>query len=231
VGCGPTGATLAILLAQLGHRVVVLERQTEPYPLPRAVHIDHTTARILQACGIGSQLQATTEAAEVYEWRSATGTPLLRFGRLGAGLSGWPESLMLHQPTLEALLEGRLSELEVDVRRGVELTGLDQTPAGVTTRATDRSGREVAVASRYVVGCDGAGSTVGSLIAAPTIDLGFSEDWLIVDVLLREPREFNPVNLQVCDPARPTTAVSGAGTAAVGVHATAQRAQRRDRYR
>ena len=36
-----SGNVLAILLAQRGRRVVVLERRPEPYPLPRAVHFDH----------------------------------------------------------------------------------------------------------------------------------------------------------------------------------------------
>ena len=40
-------------------------------------------------------------------------------------------------------------------------------------------------------------------------DLGFRYDWLIVDVVLDQPRIFDPLNLQICDPARPTTAVSG----------------------
>jgi 2-polyprenyl-6-methoxyphenol hydroxylase-like FAD-dependent oxidoreductase len=34
VGYGPVGNVLAILLAQRGHRVMVLERQPEPPPLP-----------------------------------------------------------------------------------------------------------------------------------------------------------------------------------------------------
>ena len=53
VGYGPVGATLAVLLAQRGWRVVVLERWAEPYPMPRAVHFDHEAGRILQSCGIG----------------------------------------------------------------------------------------------------------------------------------------------------------------------------------
>ncbi len=72
VGCGPVGSALAILLRQLGSSVVVLERQPQPYPLPRAVHFDDKVGRILQMCGIGEELRAITEPAEIYEWRNAT---------------------------------------------------------------------------------------------------------------------------------------------------------------
>ncbi len=65
------------------------------------------------------------------------------------------------------------------------------------------------VRSRYVVGCDGANSTVRDLLGVGVDDRGFFYDWLIVDVILDEPRVFDPINLQVCDPARPTTVVSG----------------------
>ena len=85
VGAGPVGTVLAILLAQLGHRVALLERWPQPYPLPRAVHFDHEIGRILQACGLGGELASISEPADVYEWRNASGLPLLRFGRTGPG--------------------------------------------------------------------------------------------------------------------------------------------------
>ena len=40
-------------------------------------------------------------------------------------------------------------------------------------------------------------------------ELGFFYDWLIVDVVLHDDRVFDPINVQICDPARPTTVVSG----------------------
>ncbi len=206
VGYGPVGNTLAILLAQHGHRVVVLERWPGPYPLPRAVHFDHEVARILQSAGIGPSLRQISEPADVYEWRNAAGTPLLRFGQRGDGPSGWPYASMFNQPALETLLDARAAQLPtIDVRRGVEVSGLTQTPDGVTVSAPDGT----AVTARFVVGCDGANSTVRRLAGLGVHDLGFFFDWLIVDVVLDEPRVFDPLNLQVCDPARPTTAVSG----------------------
>jgi flavoprotein hydroxylase len=206
VGAGPTGLSLAILLAQRGHTVTVLERWAEPYPLPRAVHFDHEVGRILQSCGVGDELRAISEPADVYEWRSASGDTLLRFGRQGDGPSGWPASSMFCQPDLEALLQHRVAELgAIELRRGVEVTDIDDLGDRVVVRAADGT----TVHAAFVVGADGANSTVRSLAGLPVHDLGFFYDWLIVDVILDEPRVFDPLNLQVCDPARPTTAVSG----------------------
>ena len=126
VGYGPVGATLAILLAQQGRSVVVLERQPHPYPLPRAVHMDHEVARIIQSCGLGEDLARISEPADLYEWRNGDGLTLLRLGRDGVGLSGWAQSLMFNQPALEALLDQQARSVGVHVRRGVEVTGLTQ---------------------------------------------------------------------------------------------------------
>ncbi len=205
VGYGPVGSSLAILLAQLGRTVTVLERWPEPYPLPRAVHFDHEVGRILQACGIGDKLRTISEPADIYEWRNADGTTLLRFGQSGDGPSGWPASSMFNQPMIEQLLDCRARESSVDVRRGVDVTRVEQRGDRVVATGADGT----TVSGRYLVGCDGANSTVRALTGLPVTDLGFFYDWLILDVILAEPREFDPINLQICDPARPTTAVSG----------------------
>lgn len=206
VGYGPVGNVLAILLAQLGRSVVVLERWPDPYPLPRAVHLDHEVARIVQSCGLGDELRANSEPAHIYEWRNAASVTLLRFGRVGHSASGWPESSMFNQPTLEAVLDERARQLPgVSVWRGAEVVGLDEGDDSVLVRTA--SGECVRAA--YVVGCDGANSTVRDLAGLTVHDLGFFFDWLIVDVLLDEPRVFDPINVQICDPTRPTTAVSG----------------------
>ena len=197
---------LAVLLAQLGRSVVVLEQWPAPYALPRAVHFDDEVGRLLQSCGIGDELRAVSEPAEVYEWRNAAGTTLLRFGRIGTGASGWPFSSMFCQPELEAALEARADSLPtIEIRRGVAVDALEQNEDLVTVGCSSGD----PVRARYVVGCDGANSTVRELLDIGVDDRGFFYDWLIVDVILDEPRVFDPINLQICDPNRPTTAVSG----------------------
>jgi len=210
VGYGPVGQTLAILLGQRGWRVAVLEKQPEAYPLPRAVHFDHEVARILQAAGLGRELPRLSEPADVYEWRNAAGETLLRIGSNRAGLSGWPEANMFSQPDLERALDARARALpEVTVRRGAEVVDVRPSPDDVELAVASPGGERSQHRARWVVGCDGANSFVRRQVGATVTDLGFFFDWLIVDVLPREPRVWDPINGQLCDPARPTTIVSG----------------------
>ncbi|MBK8196745.1 MAG: FAD-dependent monooxygenase [Acidobacteria bacterium] len=62
-GGGPTGVTLAILLAQRGVKVIVAEKEAGIYPLPRAAHIDHECMRILQEAGVADEVMKTSRAA------------------------------------------------------------------------------------------------------------------------------------------------------------------------
>lgn len=210
VGYGPVGETLAILLAQRGWRVGVFEKQAAAYPLPRAVHFDEEVARIFQATGIADGFAGLTETADWYEWRNGDGQRLLCFRAEPLGRSGWPEANMFPQPELERLLDQRVRALaSIDVERGREVVGLDADDAGVTLRTRRGDGDTADVRARFAVGCDGANSFVRTRIGSTVSDLGFFYEWLIVDVLPNQPRVWSPLNIQICDPARPTTMVSG----------------------
>ena len=189
----------------------MLERHPGPYPLPRAVHFDDETARILQACGIGADLPALSEPTSTYEWRNGEGVPLLRFETPAQGRQGWPSANMFNQPDLEARLFERVDATpEVSLLWGHAVVDAGQDAGGAWVdleSATDGTGHRVEAA--YVVGCDGADGTVRDLLGVTFEDHGFYYDWLVVDVELHEPRVFDPPNLQICDPRRPTTVVSG----------------------
>ncbi|MFJ9847127.1 bifunctional 3-(3-hydroxy-phenyl)propionate/3-hydroxycinnamic acid hydroxylase [Kitasatospora sp. NPDC101155] len=213
VGNGPVGAALAVLLAQRGRRTTVLERRRRPYTLPRATSFDGETARLLAGCGIGADLGRITEPATGYQWHTADGRTLLDIVFRAEGPYGWPDANTMHQPDLEGLLAARAGQLPgVTVERDRQVVGIEQLGDRVLVTAEDGDGAVRSYSARWVVGCDGANSFVRHHLDVPVTDLGFSYEWLLCDVRLREPAEFVPTNVQICDPARPTTLVgSGPG--------------------
>ncbi|CUW25374.1 MULTISPECIES: bifunctional 3-(3-hydroxy-phenyl)propionate/3-hydroxycinnamic acid hydroxylase MhpA [Streptomyces] len=213
VGYGPVGSVLSVLLAQRGWRVTVLERRRRPYTLPRATSFDGETARLLAGTGIGGELGRITEPGTGYQWRTADGKTLLDIEFTTEGPYGWPDANTMHQPALEELLAARAAQLPgITVLRDRRVVDIADGPAGVTVTAEDDEGAAQTFSARWVVGCDGANSFVRERMGVSVTDLGFSYEWLLCDVELREPRAFVPTNVQLCDPARPTTLVgSGPG--------------------
>jgi resorcinol 4-hydroxylase (NADPH) len=220
IGYGPTGQMLSLLLGEKGYRVAVFERWPSQYPLPRAIVYDHEIARIFQAAGIAEALSSIVEPSGIYEWRNARGETLLRFNWSEQGVSGWQSNTMFSQPELEAILDSSVRSLPtVTVYQGWAVEHVEQTQDAVQLQVRKQTvtssgelepGQEhLSVRSRYVIGADGANSLLRQHMRTSLTDLGFLFDWLVVDIIPHEPRTWDPPNVQVCDPARPTTVVSG----------------------
>lgn len=208
VGGGPSGVTLAVLLARRGIRVIVAEKEADIYPLPRAAHIDHECMRILQEAGVADEVMAGSRRASRYDFLNAKGDVLLRFeGAEQTGAGGWPVANMIHQPSVEAALRRALAGYEnAALHSRWELTGFTDDGDGVTAQLATPEG-ERTVRARYLVGADGARSPVRKGCGIVFDDLGFEEPWLVVDVLVDDYSRLPTENLQICNPVRPTTCV------------------------
>jgi 3-(3-hydroxy-phenyl)propionate hydroxylase len=216
VGWGPTGLALSSLVGRLGYRVIVIERWPTLYGLPRLTHIDGETARIIQAAGDvdwalrdartldgNTHVRFVDHAGDLIQAIDATGR-----------LSGFAAHYSIYQPDIEDALAARISTFaNVEVRRGWEVLDLQQwgTDVSLAIAPSDR-GRQAGVAddgvrtvhARFVIGCDGASSTVRRLAGIERLDRGFSEHWLNFDVRRRRPlpARFDDA-VFFFDPARP----------------------------
>ncbi len=216
VGYGPVGQALAGWLGAAGHRVACFERYGEIYRLPRAVHLDHEVMRLLQRLGIAEQLAAQMLPLSEYHWLGADGEELMVLRPQNPALSGWEPDWLFFQPSLEAALDARARDGEgVTVERGWMAEGLLQDADGATVRlrrvhgdACEGAEPTRTIRARYVIGADGANSIVRETLGITRKDLGFREQWLVVDVVPAEPDTIDlPRACQWCDPARPTTHV------------------------
>lgn len=154
VGAGPTGLMLASELRLGGADVIVFERRAERSWESRGIGVTARAAEILHQRGLLERL----ENIEITRQGHFGGIPI-DFGVLEGshfGVRGAP------QYKIEEMLEDRAAELGVSLRRGYELTGLNDTGDGVTAivRGPDGTGE---YSARYLVGCDGGQSTVRKL--------------------------------------------------------------------
>lgn len=220
VGYGPIGEMAAIMLGRRGFEVAVFDRWPEVYPLPRAVVYDDEIARLFQQEGLLDDVLAITDPVpDHYEWRNRHGDALLKIDWSVVGPAGRPVANFFSQPELQGVLDRRARATPgVDVMLGWQVEGLieHEDRVEVTARRGDVGGGRwnptddtVTVSARYVIGADGANSLVRSHMGVESEDLGFQFDWLIVDVQPHEKKVWSPMNWQLCDPARPTTIVSG----------------------
>ena len=210
IGYGPAGASLANLLGQLGLSVLVLERDADIYPLPRAIHFDGEVMRVFETAGLRHEVEAISRPGlkGMYFNNAAGETLLIRAGTAARGPHGCATNHYFHQPELEVVLRDGLKRYpQVQVRTSHEVTSLEDGAELATLQVKDlQSGNTQAVQARYVVGCDGARSMVRKAMGTKMVDLGLHQPWLVFDVRLKTDVPGLPDHtVQHCDPARPMT--------------------------
>jgi 3-(3-hydroxy-phenyl)propionate hydroxylase len=208
VGLGPTGAVCAALLGSLGVKTIAIEREQAVYDKPRAFALDHEVMRVFEDIGVVDAVAPHTAPFTPSEYYGVDGQLIKRLGALPPPWPlGWPPSLVFNQPAVDALLRDRAATV-AEVAYS-ELEGLDQSRNEVKLRLRDRN-----VAAKYVVGCDGASSTVRNALGIEYEDLEFDQPWLVVDLLVspRGLEKLPKASIQYCEPARPSTYLIGVGS-------------------
>ncbi|MGV9239533.1 FAD-dependent monooxygenase, partial [Streptomyces nigra] len=178
-GAGPSGLMLAGELRLAGHEVLVLDRLAAPMQQSRALGF---SARTIEEFGQRGLLEEFGEL-ETIPFGHFGGLPIdYRIVEGGNfGVRGVPQS------KTEAILHTWATGLGAEVRRGHEVVGMTQDGDGVTVEVTGPDGTETLRAA-YLVGCDGARSTVRRLAGIDFPGTSATIEMLMADVATNELR-------------------------------------------
>jgi 3-(3-hydroxy-phenyl)propionate hydroxylase len=208
VGFGPVGAVLAGLLGQRGLEVLVLERDYQVFPLPRAAHVDHTGLRTWQELDLLDRLLPAMQPNLGLDFLTAGGDLLARIPGDQSSSSGLPSSMYFFQPALDSAVRAAVTAMpSVTVQLGTEVTGLASADDHVEVTAVGPDGEPREVTAQWVVACDGAASRIRDQIGFDVEDLHFEEPWLVVDLVLDGEGAEPGRAICLCDPRRPTYSI------------------------
>ncbi len=158
VGAGPTGLMLAGELALRGINVTVIEQQLVPSGQSRGGGVNARTAEVLAMRGLADELMDRAIRREFVGGHFA-GLPVALDPR--PWRTRFPGGMLIPQDRIEEVLEQHLSRLGVTVHRGHILIALDATTVTATVEGPDGV---FSLHGQYLVACDGAHSTVRSLL-------------------------------------------------------------------
>jgi 2-polyprenyl-6-methoxyphenol hydroxylase-like FAD-dependent oxidoreductase len=180
VGAGPVGLVAACELARRGVRVRVIDKLTQPTDQSRAIAVHARSLDMFDRMGIVDEMVSTgikATAMQLYAGQSR----LFRIP-FGGVDSAFPFTLTTAQTETERVLGNHLQSLGVSVQRGAELVALTQdgSTAHLTLRHDDGSTEQVSTS--WVIGADGARSTVRKMVGAKLAGSFVGERFLLGDV-------------------------------------------------
>ncbi|MBV1788063.1 FAD-dependent monooxygenase [Marinobacterium sp. D7] len=203
VGCGPAGLNLAAQLAQFGTiSVAIVDQKDDRLLVGQADGIACRTVEMFQAYGFADQIiQEAYQVNEAAFWKPDADKPNLitrssKVQDVADDLSEMPH-LIINQARVhdEFLKVMRQSPIKLEPHYQRKLLGLEVDPDGSTEYpVTVKLERMVnfsqytqeieTVKAKYVVGCDGARSSVRTSIGKELVGDALNQAWGVMDVLL-----------------------------------------------
>jgi 2-polyprenyl-6-methoxyphenol hydroxylase-like FAD-dependent oxidoreductase len=185
VGAGPTGLCTALMLVQHGVRVRIVDRKSGPVEQARAAIVHARTLEFLDLLGVAEAAVARglpiTDVAIHESGRHAGDMPLA--GEGVAAQTRFPYALALEQFETERVLVEALGEHEVIVEWNSTVRDLTDTDDGVRVQVASEKGLAT-VATRWLVGADGASSTIRRLLGQEFDGETYEQAGMLADVTL-----------------------------------------------
>jgi 2-polyprenyl-6-methoxyphenol hydroxylase-like FAD-dependent oxidoreductase len=185
VGAGPVGLTAAAALTHHGVPCRIIDKAPAPSDKSKALAVWSRTLELLDGLGLAETF--VRSGLKLSGGSTYAGSERLIHLELTSGESPYGFPVMIPQYQTERLLAEHLAAKGVTVERQAELLSFAEGTDSVACRLRLRDGSEEEFDAAWLVGCDGAHSTVRHVLGL-MFD-GFSEpsEWTLADAHVRGP--------------------------------------------
>jgi 2-polyprenyl-6-methoxyphenol hydroxylase-like FAD-dependent oxidoreductase len=180
VGAGPVGLALACELRRHGVSCRIIDKAPEPSVHSKALGVQARTLEVFEQMGIVEE--ALSKGKKVYGMNIYAEQRRIVHVTLDDLDTPYPFVLILPQSDTERLLIGLHARLGGQVERPIELTALAADDDGVTATLRNAMGQDQEVRCRWLMGCDGARSTVRRLLELPFEGATYEEHFMLSDL-------------------------------------------------
>ena len=182
VGAGPVGLTMAAELRRYGVELRIIDKSATRTDKSKALVLWSRSLELIERMGCVDRFLAA--GMQVKGARISRGSDLIGDVTFDGVKSRYPFALMIPQSETERLLEERLEEYGTKVERRTELSGFVVRPEGVTADLRSADGKEERVEADWLIGCDGAHSTVRHGLGMEFVGSAQPSDWALADIRL-----------------------------------------------
>lgn len=197
VGAGPVGLALACSLRLHGIDCAIVDKTTGPVRESRATDIHARTLELCASLGVIDDLLARGKRSHG-AWFYSDGYRVAGFSTKELP-TPYPFILGIPQYATEEVLLARLKELGGDVLRQHSLTSLTNHDDYVIAKIKNEKDEELIFDVPFVVGCDGATSTVRKHLGLPFEGETYEERFLLADMRIEWPLSKDELHLFLTD--------------------------------
>lgn len=183
VGAGPTGLTTGLLLAEYGIRSMILDCNSAPMDIPRAIVLDDEGARTMQCFGADQTYVRHTIEGEGAAYFDDDGNAFARVGS-GAETYGFAKRHFINQPEMEGALHERIAATaSCEVRFDSTVSAVTEETSAIVVSVTDKDGGTHQISAQYVVAADGGRSPIRERLGIEMKGSTYAQDWIVIDTL------------------------------------------------
>jgi 3-(3-hydroxy-phenyl)propionate hydroxylase len=187
-GAGPVGLFAANVFGSYGYEVLLLEQHATRVNFPRAIALDSEIIRAMQPLGLAEKLLEILKPTGGLQMYSSSGRLMAHIKTIVQ--DGYHPAYLFYQPELEALLEEGIKRFENVALQSFKLETINHNGNEVVVNCVNKeSGESQQFTGSYLIGCDGANSSVRKALGIEEDDQKYEGAVLKIDAFEKQVKQ------------------------------------------